>query len=246
MRALRKLCVELLRRSGGCVYAGPFAGMRLFEASHLATRPMWIVGSYEAELHDVINEMIVKAPQKVIDIGSAHGYYMIGLAIQLPSATVVGFEVQEVPHWQEASQLALVNGVAERVRQEGLCTQDTLARECEPGAFVLCDCEGGEVDLLDAEKIPCLKACYILCEVHDFYRPGATPLLIDRFSATHKIKIIQEQGRNAGDYRILKDLSEIERRVAVMETRHLPGRLIAGKFLWMAPKNEHENHCMPT
>jgi hypothetical protein len=229
------LCQKLLSRTGETVFSGPFAGMKLLPRSHLASRPIWIVGCYEKEVHEVINEIISLAPPKVIEIGSAQGYYLVGLAMHLPKSRIVGFEAEPRGNWEEAKQLALLNGVAGRVEQRGVCARQDLTAECEPGCFVLCDCEGAEAELLDPAAVEALKSSFILCELHDFYRPGLTGLLVDRFKHSHRIKIIEEVGRNPMDYRVLWNLSAAEQQVAVMESRNVEGRPTYGRFMWLCP-----------
>ena len=174
--------------------------MRLVPGSFLTSRPMWIVGSYEKEIQGALNYAIGCGPQRVIDIGSANGYYMVGLAIQLPEATVIGFEAQAEGHWEEAKKLADANGVTERVVQKGRCATDKLREHCLPESFVLCDCEGGELELLDPFRVPTLRSCFIICEVHDCILPGLTGRLVSRFKRTHEITIVSEEARNPEEY----------------------------------------------
>ena len=151
---LGELCKTLLHRTDYTVFAGPFAGMRLVPDSYLANMPMMIVGCYEQELHAVVNEVIARGPKALIDIGSAHGFYTVGFARHLPEARVVGFEAVVEEHWGQARLLAEANGVQNQVQQCGRCTVETLCSVCPPEALILCDCEGGEAELLDPAVVP--------------------------------------------------------------------------------------------
>jgi hypothetical protein len=59
---LSALCAILLREGGQQVFAGPFATMTLPANTALSADPKYILGAYEEELHDVINQVICMAP----------------------------------------------------------------------------------------------------------------------------------------------------------------------------------------
>src|SRR5262249_4441337 len=111
----------LLVETGHMVFGGPFSTMKLVRGSALAADPRMIVGSYEEEIHELLNDIIVSAPTNIIDIGAAYGYYAVGLAIKIAKARVVAFEAIEEPHWSELAALAELNGVDGRIVQRGLC-----------------------------------------------------------------------------------------------------------------------------
>jgi hypothetical protein len=236
-----KLCNTLLERTDFTVYAGPFAGMKLVKGTHLSLQPAMIVGSYEAELHHAIYKAISTAPDYVINIGSAHGYYATGLARHLPNTTVIAFEPESEENWDEALRLAEANGVTDKIIQKGLCTVTELRESCRPDSFVLCDCEGDEMTLLNPEAIPSLQSCYIICELHDFIVPGLTGELVRRFKKSHINQIHSEKARNPGEYRVLDGLSSALQHIAVEETR-CTGRMITiGRYMELIPKpgNSH-------
>jgi hypothetical protein len=233
---LKLLAEKLLEKSGGEVFHGPLSGLKILPNSHLANRPMFAVGCYEQEIHEVLSEIICSPPQQMIEIGSAYGYYMVGMALQLQKTKVIGFEAVECPHWKEAAELAELNGVYSQIIQKGLCTCEELQGILGEGDFLLSDCEGGERELLNPEKIPALKNCRILCEVHDFISPRITALLVERFKETHLIKLMHEKPRNPDQFRILDGLSEIDRLLCVKETRHFKKHLTTNRFLYFSPR----------
>lgn len=214
--------------------------MKLAEDLDLAWDPKFIVGSYEEEVHDVINNVICAAPTRVINIGAAHGYYAVGLALKIANATIIAFEAVEEPYWRQLAELARINGVSDKIIQRGLCTAEELARVCLPKSFILCDCEGGKEDILKPLEIPALKSCKILVELHEFYRPNLVGTLVDRFRDSHEIRIIEEVRRIPSRYRILKKLPRYCRSVAIEETKWIPrksSRTITWlRFLLLNPK----------
>lgn len=234
------LCRTLLKHTGHMVFGGPFSTMKLAENLDLAWDPKIIVGSYEEEVHDVINDVICAAPAQVINIGSAFGYYAVGLALKVANTKVTAFEAVEDPYWQQLAELARINGVSNKIIQRGLCTVEELAMACVPKSFILCDCEGGEEDILKPLEIPALKSCKILVEVHEFYRPNLVGTLVDRFRVSHEIRIIDEAVRNPSRYPILQKLPRYCRPVAIEETKWIPvksSRFVTWlRFLLLNPK----------
>ena len=233
---LEVLCRLLLERTQGKVFAGPFAEMRLVPGCHLTTRPLWIVGCYEKEIHDSLNYVISRAPRRVIDIGSGYGYYLVGMALHLPEAVVVGFEARSEGHWEQALQLARANQVEGRVVQKGKCTVAELRGECIQDSFVLCDCEGAELELLDPVQVPSLRSCMVVCELHDCIVPGLTGRVVSRFKESHEISILPELPRQPDEYRILRRLTRWQREVSVMETRNVDGVLTSARFMVLKPR----------
>jgi hypothetical protein len=221
---LNVLCRILLKESGYMIFGGPFSTMKLAENLDLAWDPKMVVGSYEEEVHDVINDVICSAPAQIIDIGSAFGYYAVGFALKIANTKVIAFEAVEDPHWLQLSDLARINGVSDKIVQRGLCTPEELATTCTPESFILCDCEGAEVDILDPAKIPALASCKMLVELHEFNGPNIIATLIARFGDSHEIRIIEEADRNPSRYRILKKLPASWRSVAIQETKWIPSK----------------------
>jgi hypothetical protein len=222
------------------VFSGPFATMKLQDNFTLARDPRCIIGCYEQEVHDVINDVICSAPCTVIDIGAAFGYYAVGLALKMTGSDVIAFEEVEEPHWGQLRELAMLNGVSDRVTQLGRCTVQELKRTCPENAFVLCDCEGGEECLLDPGQVPSLETCRILTELHEFHRPSLVGTLVTRFKESHNIRLIEGGERNPSAIRILKKLPQRWRSVAMEEAKWVgdrpPRTSTSLRFMWLTPK----------
>lgn len=92
---------------------GPFRGMKfpkgeLLKSSAFSPK---LIGSYESELHSVIVRMLKISYTKVVNIGSAEGYYAVGLALKIPSAKVYAYDID-----LEATKLLEENAAANSVR----------------------------------------------------------------------------------------------------------------------------------
>ena len=133
--------------------------------------------------------------ERVIDIGSAEGYYAVGFALKGRSP-VVTFEAD--PRELELCQeMARVNNVEDRLTARGLCTPEGL-RALTAGlrCFVLSDCEGYETELFDQPTVEALRRSEVLIEIHlDAYQP-----LFERFSKTHIVETFVAADRSGSQY----------------------------------------------
>ncbi len=228
---------QLYAISGGKVFGGIFAAMKLPQISAVTKRPNIIVGSYESDIHQALLEAVLWKPDHVINVGSAEGYFAVGLAMLLNDEVPVhAFELEE-RHWQDCAAMAAANGIQKSILQKGFCTTETINEIDAKRAFVFIDCEGGEMELLDPEKVTSLKTAFILCELHDFIVPKITATLIKRFKDTHTISVIFETAKNVGDYRILNYLeSETDRALAIAEFRQIKNVPDQGRWMILKPK----------
>lgn len=172
----------------GRVRGGLFRGMRYAHVGPgMAVAPK-LLGTYEAELIPVFAWAIRAGFARIVNIGSAEGYYAVGLARALPEAKVEAFECD--PHRQrQLARNAADNGVGARLRQHGLAgpgsLRGLLADAPEP--FLLVDIEGGERDLLDPAAVPELRHAWMLVELHPGVRPDVERMLVGRWAASHRI-----------------------------------------------------------
>lgn len=205
------------------VQSGPFAGM------HILNENSWnfggdlapkLLGCYEEEVQVFIEMLRQRAPATIVNIGCAEGYYAVGLARLCPDARVIAFDID--PRSQETCRRnAAANGVAERVEVLGECTHADLARcLAQPGGIaIVSDCEGAELDVLDPAAVPELVRADLIVECHDFIRPGLIQTLADRFQPSHKLQMVTEGARNPNRFKQLRDMSSLDRWIAVSEGR---------------------------
>jgi hypothetical protein len=196
-----------------------------------------LLGCYEIELHDSIEELLRYEFDRVIDIGAAEGYYAVGWALRAPKIEVVAFEGSEAGRALLRSMCEL-NEVAHRVAIRGFCDVRALADALHHSKrpLVIIDAEGAEKELLDPEKIEALARATILVEVHDFVHQGIGAELKRRLGTTHVTQEISSRDRTINDSPvrslfldrwILKQLREF--RPEPMQWLVLKPRLIAGR-----------------
>lgn len=173
------------------VQAGPFAGLKYpgGEATASVLFPK-ILGYYESELHETIEQIIKNGYDHVVNIGAAEGYYTVGLLQRLPRIKVHAFEMSDQMR-RLCCELAELNGVSERLRLAGKCEvanlSDTLAGL--ENVLIISDCEGAEIQLLDPLHVPCIQKADILVEMHDYGCSGPTVCeqFWSRFSPSHSV-----------------------------------------------------------
>jgi hypothetical protein len=201
------------------VRQGPFAG--LLYVTDVSVSPFLpkLAGTYELEVADATEELIAATPDVVIDLGSAEGYYAVGLARRLRDTRVVAFDTRRSARWLTA-RMAAANGVAVEVR--GTATHSAIQALCAQAhaPLVICDIDGAEDTMIDPARIPGLRHAALLIETHDAYVAGVTDRLTDRLSSSHEIQRIPMQPRPP---ELLPDLGVDDARAAMDE--HRPDQL---------------------
>jgi hypothetical protein len=220
--------LQVARQTRCRVLLGPFAGMRYplgFLAGGHFVGPAQ-VGSYEAELHEAIERLTSAAPQVLVNVGAADGYYSVGLARRLPQLTVIAFESD--PAMRDANRrLARLNGVESRIELRGECTHDALAALEEPigerTAAVLMDCEGCEAALAQPSAAAWMQRATWLVELHASIDAGIEQRLESRLAASHETTVIRARPPWASQWAELarlRGLRAIDRELLVAEFRH--------------------------
>lgn len=216
---------------GWVIQQGPFAGMRYIKHATGSVLTPKLLGAYESELHPILERALVMCPTTVIDIGSAEGYYAVGCALRLPHAQVYAFDTDTLAR-ESCRDLAYLNDVSDRVHVRGLCTPERLDELATPNTLVICDCEGGELNLLDPARASGLANCSILVELHDCIDPSISPAIHARFAITHDVICVESTERDPSLYPVLASLAPQLRPLALTEARPT-----VMKWAYLTPKS---------
>ena len=176
----------------GQVLSGPFKGMK-YSANRAVCSAYYpkILGSYESELHAIIDSFIKNEYSEVIDIGCAEGYYAVGLALKISSAEIFAFDTNYEAR-QLCYEMATENKVQNRIHIAGLCSPETLKKfPFTKRGLIVSDCEGFEAALFTSESIMNLMNCDMIIETHDWWDITISDKLRDVFSKTHHIQVIK-------------------------------------------------------
>lgn len=190
---------EMVDLHGLTVLGGPFQGMRYPRRSLLNRDGIPLLfGTYELELQPVIEEIVRQTYDRIIDIGSAEGYYAVGLALRMKTP-IYAFDC-EPRERRYLRQMALLNQVSDLIRTGPWCDPQILSglvtrRRC----LVISDCEGFEFDLFNDESVAPLRESDLIIELHEFGPElKLRNELIKRFQTTHNGRVIAFSSENLG------------------------------------------------
>ena len=90
---LYHLHTRTIRLSNGLIQKGPFSGMRYHDKSYSSGSCSKFNGTYEQEIQPIIENEINKEYDVFIDIGSADGYYSVGMALWSNCSKIISFDI---------------------------------------------------------------------------------------------------------------------------------------------------------
>lgn len=198
---LHKICRKLISANGVVVRWGPFAGLKLPPRAILASSNCAaLVGTYEMELHPWLESLGPGKYDRLLDIGSAEGYYAIGMALRTESQ-VDAFDTASVARGL-CRETATLNDVSHLVRVHSFCSRRVLLGLAGLRCFILSDCEGYETRLFSEEVIDALSRSDFVIELHDGAAPAGTTreLLKTRFRATHHVEVVNFRPRDLSSF----------------------------------------------
>lgn len=236
-RAERHFDQDVRQRLGDRVLSGPFEGL-VYRVTNLGSqRVPKLLGTYEQELHDVVAEILASAWPRVINVGVAEGYYLVGIGRALAAAgrpveRLIGFDLNPASP-DVVTKLAHDNGI-EGIDVQSLCDHRALALLVERDTLVVCDIEGGEEELLDPVAVPALSGASVLVEVHEpLGQQELLGKLTSRFAASHDIRIIEAVPRNLVDWpAAAEDIYPEAWKLRAMNEN----RKFGNAWLWMTPR----------
>ena len=212
-----------LQREGNLVKCGPFAGMQLSQRSGEGCHIAKLIGIYEQPLWPVLERVIGEKYDLVLNVGAAEGYYAIGMARRMPGTPVIAHESNPAAR-EILARLIELNGVKERVTPRGLLEPAELSDIKDRRILLVCDIEGGEIDLLSGAVPKSLRFSDLIVETHDTQsRPGIAAELARRFEETHEVTPIADSGmRNFEAPEWFMRLPHLDQLLCTWEWRSTP------------------------
>ena len=183
----------------GIVHDGPFKGMKYINNSHVGFVCHKVTGTYEKEIQNIIQYELLIEYDAFIDVGSAEGYYAVGMAMFSKSKKVVSFEGSDEGRKLQ-TELANLNDVDNKIELYGYCDEQILKKEMLKynEILLICDVDGYELALLNNKLNKKLNETTMIIECHNHCYERMESDLINRFSRTHTIKSIPV--RTTADY----------------------------------------------
>lgn len=229
MRGVDEVLAIAQKKGDLRVLSGPFEGMRLASVYSGSSLLPKIVGSYEDELAAVVGAIVHGSYDCIVDIGSAEGYYAVGLSLLCPKARIVAYDINEAAR-KNLRELADLNDVADRIEIRAECSHASLAADIRGRSFVICDIEGAERELIDPARCPELASCEMLIELHTQGARDTPELVKSRFAHTHEVRSFFSRAKRVEDYPCIEFLPPHLRSVALDEMR-IPGQ----EWIWLVP-----------
>jgi hypothetical protein len=217
-RHYRRLVASVTGRAGWRVQTGPFAGMEYIGQARSSVLLPKLLGTYEDEIHPALEALLATPYRAVVDIGAAEGYYAVGLALRLPTATVFAYDLDPVARGL-CQQLAARNGVADRVVVRDRFTPDRLGELPAGRVLVVCDVDGYEVELFTPATASSWAAADLIVELHDYLGRPCRDRVRECLAGAHAVEVIPTRGKVPPDLPSLAGLQEADRRLAVSEIR---------------------------
>ena len=220
------------------VLNGPFKGLKYPKfKSRSSSLYSKLIGSYEMELHSTIKQVIDNKYDQIINIGCAEGYYAVGLALRLPNAEILAYDIDSEAR-DLTLEMATLNGVSERVFiNKNFDTNSFKKIDFNKKTLIISDIEGYERYIFVPSVLNYLKKCSLIIETHDWVDIQISSNLEKIFSPTHNIKSILSVGDNikAKTYKFkeLKD-ADLLTKFRIFEE----GRRFVDEWLIMSPKNK--------
>ncbi|RED52297.1 hypothetical protein [Aestuariispira insulae] len=209
---------EMIRRYGRVVQGGPFKGMKLTLEN---PSTFHLMGFYETPLLPHLEELASRPYDHIINLGSSFGYYAVGMALRIPEADVVIYEIDDNIR-QMCREMAALNNVEDRFDFRGAAEGSELEAFQDGRSLIICDIEGAEKTILDPQRYPALTGMDILVELHDCIDDSISAELTRRFEKTHDI-IIAENDRMTIEYPpLFKELASIDQVIAAWDGRSGP------------------------
>lgn len=188
----RLLASTMRNALGNRVNSGPFKGMQLIPSVLEGSFAPALLGIYESELHPIV-ERIVQQPYKhILNIGCAYGYYSVGFALRMPQTIIHAFDIEE-KRQQQCREMAMLNGVQDRVRVGGEFRGEDFAKFANERTLVFMDIEGAEKALLDPALFPALQKMDVVVELHDLFDSTISETVLKRFIPTHEFQYVKNK-----------------------------------------------------
>jgi len=222
---------RLSQKFGDVVLDGPFEGLKYCKDACVTFPPSKRMGRYESELSEVVEHIVSNRYDRIVDVGSAEGYYAVGLLNR--TTTTLMFAYETTPGDRDwLLKNAELNGVANRLTVSEFCTPEVLQTVIQGKTFVFSDCEGYEDTLFDLKACPVLAQADMLIECHDDSVPGITQKLQKMFAPTHDIVKIMPQSRDSSKWKFASYAPWYIRNIALSDTRSM-----AQGWLFLTVKN---------
>jgi hypothetical protein len=216
---------------------GPFKGLKLGKPTwSLMDRGSMLLGLYEQEVQNAIVNY-AKGYSTFVNIGSADGFYALGVLTNNLFSNAICFEVSDVEKevfWENSK----LNSLSDKVTMFGAAEVgfwEKIPSAIASSCLVLCDIEGGEFTVFDELALNHFRKSTVIIELHEFMvSDGVNQLasLIKRSTPHFKISYLTTTSRDFSKFTELHKLQDNLRWLIASE-----GRGELQKWLVLEPKS---------
>ena len=164
---------------------GPFNGM-LYDIITNKNIFQKLLGSYEKELHHIIQSLIELKPKTIINIGTEDGYYAIGMGLKVQSSKIIIFE-EDRNNIALCQKLAKQNNLLDRIKIYKNYNKNIfkyVLNSCDYKSLFLFDsCEGQK--FFNKDLFLRFQQSFFIIKIHDTKFYDIYKLLISSFKETH-------------------------------------------------------------
>lgn len=207
----------IMQTHGTKILGGPFKGMEFVDRVSEGCFIPKLLGIYESELHGVLKKIIDNPPDIFINVGSAEGYYSIGLKKLIPHVDCYAYDINPIAQ-EKVKTLAQKNDVD--ILIDGEFKLEILEDFKNKSIFLMCDIEGAEADLFQESNIHLLENTSLCIELHYWNSVHTEEILPQLLSKTHNINIIYQDGKKEFKVpEIVKNLEHLDILLSAWEMR---------------------------
>lgn len=187
---LTRLAAQLSKAFDKKIFDGIFEGMVICPdifPQHLAPK---YLGTYEDELNPFLRWCIREKPDGIVNVGSAEGYYAVGLARHLPNIPIFAFDAD--PKARHATKAHAYFNDVHNIIVRGIATPDDLSKILSDFAkpLLILDCEGYEEQLICSKRVKNLEKAIMLIETHPNVVPRIEKIIESELYLTHRTQFI--------------------------------------------------------
>ena len=181
-----KLLKNKIDNQKNIVLSGPFKNIII---DYNIFTPAQIIGLYEHELHSLINIILKKDYNTLVNIGLSNGYYFLGLLKYGNFNNGIAIDI-DTQYFKNVSQLININSIKlpitffdsfNKIKKNNIDKNNNL--------FFI-DIEGSEIDFINKYQDVLLKKSDILVETHSL---EIFVTIKKKFNKTHKITEVFNQ-----------------------------------------------------
>lgn len=195
----------LIKKYGYEVLNGPFKDMHYISQAVGSSYITKLIGCYEEPLHPFIEGIKKDAFDTIIDIGTAEGYYLIGLGRFFPDTNLIGYDVNPKA-LDLVKKLARANNLKNKLHLDSECTHEKLNEQITENTLLICDAEGFEKTILNPDLAPnLLRVKTMVIEMHDHKMPGVKQALTQAFKDSHSMEFVHLVQATASNYSFLQN-----------------------------------------